>query len=47
MLLFHHLHGLTPGVRSFAESLEQAGHTVHVPDLYEGRVFKAFGEGAA
>jgi dienelactone hydrolase len=47
VLLFHHLHGLTPGVRSFAETLEQAGHTVHVPDLYEGRVFETFDEGAA
>jgi dienelactone hydrolase len=47
VLLFHHVHGLTPGVRSFAETLEQAGHTVHVPDLYEGRVFETLDEGAA
>lgn len=47
VLLFHHLHGLTPGVRSFAETLEQAGHTVDAPDLYEGRVFETFDEGAA
>ena len=47
VLLFHHTHGLTPGVRSFAETLGQAGHTVHVPDLYEGRVFETLDEGAA
>ena len=47
VLLFHHVHGLTPGVRSFAETLDQAGHTVHVPDLYEGRVFETLNEGAA
>lgn len=39
VLLFHHAHGLTPGVRAFAEGLRRAGHTVHTPDLYEGRVF--------
>jgi dienelactone hydrolase len=39
VVLFHHAHGLTPGVASFAERLAEAGHTVHVPDLYEGQVF--------
>jgi dienelactone hydrolase len=39
VLLFHHAQGLTSGVRDFAGGLEWAGHTVHVPDLYEGRVF--------
>jgi dienelactone hydrolase len=47
VLLFHHAQGLTPGVRSFAERLERAGHTVHLPDLYEGRVFDDLGEGVA
>lgn len=47
VLLFHHIHGLTPGVRAFAERLEQAGHTVHVPDLYDGNVFNSFDEGGA
>jgi dienelactone hydrolase len=45
--LFHHLHGLTPGVRDFAEALEKAGHTVHTPDLYDGHVFETFDEGLA
>lgn len=45
VLLFHHAHGLTPGVAAFAERLAAAGHTVHVPDLYEGRVFVDLGAG--
>lgn len=39
ILLFHHARGLTPGVVAFAETLRAAGHTVHTPDLYDGRVF--------
>ncbi|MFE2515545.1 dienelactone hydrolase family protein [Streptomyces mirabilis] len=47
VLLFHHSQGLTSGVHAFAESLRGAGHAVHVPDLYEGRVFENLEEGAA
>lgn len=47
VLLFHHAHGLTSGVHAFAETLRGAGHTVHVPDLYEGRVFDDLEEGVA
>jgi dienelactone hydrolase len=47
VLLFHHAHGLTSGVRDFAERLRDAGHVVHVPDLYEGRVFEDLEEGVA
>jgi dienelactone hydrolase len=47
VILFHHAHGLTRGVRDFAERLRQAGHTVHVPDLYEGHVFDTLEEGIA
>jgi dienelactone hydrolase len=39
LILFHHAQGLTDGVRAFADDLRAAGHTVHVPDLYEGRTF--------
>ncbi|MFF8378038.1 dienelactone hydrolase family protein [Streptomyces sp. NPDC015661] len=39
VLLFHHALGLTEGVGAFADGLRRAGHTVHVPDLYEGRTF--------
>ncbi|XVS63085.1 dienelactone hydrolase family protein [Actinosynnema sp. CA-299493] len=45
IVLFHHGHGLTPGVEAFAEHLAEAGHTVHVPDLFEGRVFVDLGDG--
>jgi len=47
MLLFHHTHGLTSGVRDFAERLQRSGHTVHVPDLYEGQVFAELEDGLA
>jgi dienelactone hydrolase len=47
VVVFHHVQGLTSGVRDFAERLRQAGHTVHVPDLYEGRVFDRFEDGMA
>ena len=39
VLLFHHAQGLTPGVRAFADELRAAGHTVHTPDLFDGRTF--------
>jgi dienelactone hydrolase len=45
VLLFHHAHGLTPGCRSFADRLRGAGHVVHLPDLYEGKVFADLTEG--
>lgn len=45
VLLFHHAHGLTAGVEEFAEGLRGAGHTVHVPDLYEGHVFESLDDG--
>ena len=47
VLLFHHVLGLTPGVVAFAERLRAAGHAVHTPDLYGGRVFPTIGEGLA
>ncbi|MFB4306190.1 dienelactone hydrolase family protein [Actinomadura sp. GTD37] len=47
VLLFHHGHGLTDGVETFAEGLRQSGHTVHVPDLYEGRLFESLSDGVA
>jgi dienelactone hydrolase len=45
--LFHHAQGLTPGVAAFADELRRAGHTVHAPDLYDGRTFATLGEGLA
>ena len=47
VLLFHHAQGLTPGMVAFADELRRAGHTVHTPDLYEGRTFDTVQEGVA
>jgi dienelactone hydrolase len=47
VVLFHHLLGLTTGVQAFADRLREAGHTVHVPDLFEGRVYGTLDEGSA
>ncbi|MDT0261189.1 dienelactone hydrolase family protein [Jatrophihabitans lederbergiae] len=47
VLLFHHALGLTPGVVTFADELRRAGHTVHTPDLFEGRTFDTLQEGVA
>jgi dienelactone hydrolase len=45
VVLFHHALGLTPGVLEFAVDLRAAGHTVHTPDLFEGRTFDTLQEG--
>ena len=47
VLLFHHAQGLTGGVRVFADELRAAGHTVHTPDLFDGRTFQSIDEGLA
>ena len=47
VLLFHHAQGLTPGVQAFADALRSEGHTVHVPDLFEGRTFDTVSDGVA
>ena len=45
VLLYHHIQGLTDGVRAFADDLRQVGHTVHTPDLFGGRTFGTIDEG--
>ena len=47
VVLFHHAQGLTPGVVAFADQLRRAGHTVHTPDLFDGRTFASIDEGMA
>ncbi len=47
VILFHHALGQTPGFLAFADTLRKAGHTVHAPDLYEGRTFAGLDEGVA
>lgn len=47
IVLFHHVLGLTPGCRAWADDLTAAGHTVHLPDLFDGEVFESLAEGFA
>jgi dienelactone hydrolase len=47
VVLYHHVQGLTDGVRSFAEELRQPGHTVHTPDMFDGKTFATIEEGMA
>lgn len=47
VVLFHHVHGLTDGVLAFAEALRAGGHTVHTPDLFEGKQLSTLDDGVA
>lgn len=47
VLLFHHAQGQTEGFTAFADELRQAGHTVHTPDLFDGRTFSSIEAGMA
>lgn len=47
VLLYHHVQGLTAGVRVFADRLRGAGHTVRTPDLFDGRTFDTIDDGMA
>jgi len=47
LLLFHHAQGQTPGFLAFAETLRNAGHVVHAPDLYDGNTFDDLDAGIA
>src|SRR6266545_1729065 len=46
VLLFHP-QGQTAGFHAFAEELRRAGHTVHTPNLFDGRTFATIEEGMA
>jgi dienelactone hydrolase len=45
VLLFHHAQGQTKGFHELADRLREAGHTVHAPDLYDGRTFDDLEDG--
>ena len=45
IVLFHHAQGLTAGVTAFADELRTAGHIVHTPDLFDGRIFDNLEQG--
>lgn len=47
VVLYHHVQGLTDGVRAFADELRAAGHVVHTPDMFEGRTFPTIEDGIA
>ncbi|WP_040492410.1 dienelactone hydrolase family protein [Ilumatobacter nonamiensis] len=47
VVLFHHVLGLTDGVREFAERLAGGTHRVHTPDLYAGAVASSLEDGFA
>ena len=47
ILLFHHAMGRTEGILTFADKMREAGHTVHVPDLFEGHLFSTIEDGVA
>jgi len=47
VVLFHHVQGLTDGVRAFAEELRAGGHTVHTPDLFDGERPATIDDGVA
>jgi dienelactone hydrolase len=45
VLMFHHVLGRTKGIEAIADRLRDAGHIVHVPDLFDGRIFSTLEEG--
>ncbi|WP_226356919.1 dienelactone hydrolase family protein [Pseudonocardia sp. ICBG601] len=45
--VLHHALGRTTGVTGFAETLAADGHTVVVPDLFDGRTFTEVADGVA
>lgn len=45
IVLFHSAYGLRPAVHTAADRLRAQGHTVHVPDLYDGRTAEGIEEG--
>ena len=47
VLLFHAALGQTPGFHAFADELRAAEHTVHTPDLFDGRTFATIEDGMA
>ncbi len=47
VVLFHHVQGLTDGVRAFADELRVGGHAVHTPDLFDGQQPATIDDGVA
>ena len=47
VVLLHSALGLRPAITAHADRLRAAGHTVHTPDLFDGRTFTDADEGVA
>jgi len=47
VVLFHHIQGLTDGLRSFADELRAGGYIVHTPDLFDGERPATIDDGVA
>jgi dienelactone hydrolase len=47
VVLFHHVQGLTDGLRGFAAELRAGGHSVHTPDLFDGALPASIDDGVA
>jgi len=47
VVVFHHARGWTDALRRFADAIGDGGHTVHTPDLFDGRTFDTNDEGMA
>jgi dienelactone hydrolase len=47
VVLFHHVQGVTDGVRAFADQLRSGGHLVHTPDLFDGERAATIDDGIA
>lgn len=47
VVLFHHVQGLTAGVRRLADALRAGGHTVYTPDFFQGATFDSIDDGFA
>jgi dienelactone hydrolase len=47
VVVFHHALGITDALCGFAEALREAAHTVHTPDLFDGRTFETIEDGMA
>lgn len=47
VLLFHHVLGVTDGIRWFADELRSAGHDVTIADLWDGQTYPSIEAGVA
>ena len=47
VVLFHHVQGVTAGVRAFADALADGAHVVHTPDLFDGERPATIDDGVA